>query len=120
MLNFMRNNIRRGLMNKSLFFRFSAILTLGLFVAFPAYAGGGGWFIKPLGLMLGGAMVLTILLTKLKQTNILSFVIMGYIMASVAGLPETSLDQLDEHYNGIRAILSGFQQIGIVLILFMG
>ena len=37
-------------------------------------------------------------------------------MASVAGLPETSLDQLDEHYNGIRAILSGFQQIGIVLI----
>ena len=64
-------------------------------------------------------MILTILLTKLKQTNILSFVIMGYIMASVAGLPETSLDQLDEHYNGIRAILSGFQQIGIVLILFM-
>ena len=106
-------------MNKSLFFRFCSILTLGLFVAFPAYAGGGGWFIKPLGLMLGGAMILTILLTKLKQTNILSFVIMGYIMASVAGLPETSLDQLDEHYNGIRAILSGFQQIGIVLILFM-
>ena len=64
-------------------------------------------------------MILTILLTKLKQTNILSFVIMGYIMASVAGLPETSLDQLDEHYNGIRAILSGYQQIGIVLILLM-
>ena len=107
-------------MFKSLYFRFPAILAVGLLAAFPAYAGGGGWFIKPLGLMLGGAMLLTIVLTKLKQTNILSFVIMGYIMASVAGLPETSLDQLDEHYNGIRAILSGFQQIGIVLILFMG
>ncbi|HIB39976.1 MAG TPA: sodium:proton exchanger, partial [Candidatus Lambdaproteobacteria bacterium] len=106
-------------MSKSLYFRFPAILAVGLLAAFPAYAGGGGWFIKPLGLMLGGAMLLTIVLTKLKQTNILSFVIMGYIMASVAGLPETSLDQLDEHYNGIRAILSGFQQIGIVLILFM-
>jgi len=106
-------------MSKSLYFRFPAILAVGLLAAFPAYAGGGGWFIKPLGLMLGGAMLLTIVLTKLKQTNILSFVIMGYIMASVAGLPETSLDQLDEHYHGIRAILSGFQQIGIVLILFM-
>ena len=106
-------------MFKSLYFRFPAILAVGLLAAFPAYAGGGGWFIKPLGLMLGGAMLLTIVLTKLKQTNILSFVIMGYIMASIAGLPETSLDQLDEHYHGIRAILSGFQQIGIVLILFM-
>ena len=117
--NFILNNIRRGHMFKSLYFRFAAILTVGLFAAMPAYAGGGGWFIKPLGLMLGGAMLLTIVLTKLKQTNILSFVIMGYIMASVAGLPGTSLDQLDYDYNGIRAILSGFQQIGIVLILFM-
>ena len=83
-------------MSKSLFLRISSILAVGLFAAMPAYAGGGGWFIKPLGLMLGGAMLLTIVLTKLKQTNILSFVIMGYIMASVAGLPETSLDQLDE------------------------
>lgn len=106
-------------MSKSLYFRFTAILAVGLLAAFPAYAGGGGWFIKPLGLMLGGAMLLTIVLTKLKQSNILSFVIMGYIMASIAGLPETSLDQLDEQYNGIRSILSGFQQIGIVLILFM-
>ena len=47
---------------------------------------------------------------KLKQTNILSFIIMGFIMATAAGLPETSLDQLDEHYHGIRDILSGFQQ----------
>jgi Kef-type K+ transport system membrane component KefB len=69
--------------------------------------------------MLGGAMLLTILLTKLKQTNILSFIIMGYIMASAAGLPETTLDELNEHYSGIRSILGGFQQIGIVLILFM-
>jgi len=106
-------------MSKSLYFRLTAILAVGLLAAFPAYAGGGGWFIKPLGLMLGGAMLLTIVLTKLKQSNILSFVIMGYIMASIAGLPETSLDQLDEQYNGIRSILSGFQQIGIVLILFM-
>ena len=106
-------------MFKSLYFRFPAFLAVGLLAAFPAYAGGGGWFIKPLGVMLGGAMLLTIVLTKLKQTSILSFVIMGYIMASVAGLPETTLDQLDEHYHGIRAILSGFQQIGIVLILFM-
>ena len=88
-------------MTKSLFYRFSAIFAVGLFAAFPAYAGGGGWFIKPLGLMLGGAMLLTILLTKLKQTNILAFVIMGYIMASVAGLPETTLDELNEHYSGI-------------------
>jgi Kef-type K+ transport system membrane component KefB len=106
-------------MYKSLFFRFLVILSAGLFAAFPAYAGGGGWFIKPLGLMLGGAMLLTILLTKLKQTNILSFIIMGYIMASAAGLPETTLDELNEHYSGIRSILGGFQQIGIVLILFM-
>ena len=106
-------------MCKSLFFRFLVILTTGLLAAFPAYAGGGGWFIKPLGLMLGGAMLLTILLTKLKQTNILSFVIMGFIMASAAGLPETTLDELNEHYSGIRSILGGFQQIGIVLILFM-
>jgi CPA2 family monovalent cation:H+ antiporter-2 len=106
-------------MSKSIFFKFSAILAVVLIVSLPAYAGGGGWFIKPLGLMLGGAMLLTILLTKLKQTNILSFVIMGYIMASVAGLPETTLDELNEHYSGIRSILGGFQQIGIVLILFM-
>ena len=106
-------------MYKSLFFRFLVILSAGLFAAFPAYAGGGGWFIKPLGLMLGGAMLLTILLTKLKQTNILSFIIMGYIMANAAGLPETTLDELNEHYSGIRSILGGFQQIGIVLILFM-
>ena len=106
-------------MTKSLIYKLPLALALGLFASMPAYAGGGGWFIKPLGLMLGGAMILTILLIKLKQTNILSFVIMGYIMASVAGLPETSLDQLDEHYSGIRAILSGFQQIGLVLILFM-
>ena len=106
-------------MSKSLIYRLPLVLAIGLFVSMPAYAGGGGWFIKPLGLMLGGAMLLTILLIKLKQTNILSFVIMGYVMASVAGLPETSLDQLDQHYSGIRAILSGFQQIGLVLILFM-
>ncbi len=106
-------------MSKSLIYRLPLVLAIGLFVSMPAYAGGGGWFIKPLGLMLGGAMILTILLIKLKQTNILSFVIMGYVMASVAGLPETSLDQLDQHYSGIRAILSGFQQIGLVLILFM-
>ena len=106
-------------MSKSLIYRLPLVLALGLFASMPAYAGGGGWFIKPLGLMLGGAMILTILLIKLKQTNILSFVIMGYVMASVAGLPETTLDQLDEHYSGIRAILSGFQQIGLVLILFM-
>ena len=38
-------------MFKSLYFRFPAILAVGLLAAFPAYAGGGGWFIKPLGLM---------------------------------------------------------------------
>ena len=91
-------------MTKSLIYRLPLLLAVGLFASMPAYAGGGGWFIKPLGLMLGGAMLLTILLTRLKQTNILSFVIMGYVMASVAGLPETSLDQLDQHYSGIRAI----------------
>ena len=106
-------------MSKSIFFKFSSVLAVVFFAAHPAYAGGGGWFIKPLGLMLGGAMLLTIVLTKLKQTNFLSFVILGYIMASVAGLPETTLDQLDSHYHGIRSILSGIQQIGIVLILFM-
>ena len=106
-------------MSKSIFFKFSSVLAVVFFAAHPAYAGGGGWFIKPLGLMLGGAMLLTIVLTRLKQTNFLSFVILGYIMASVAGLPETTLDQLDSQYHGIRSILSGFQQIGIVLILFM-
>jgi len=106
-------------MSNSNLLKLFSLITIGIFVANPAYAGGGGWFIKPLGLMLGGAMLLTILFTKLRQTNILSFVIMGFIMASVAGLPETSLDQLDEHYHGIRDILSGFQQIGIILILFM-
>ena len=106
-------------MSNSNLLKLFPLITIGIFAANTAYAGGGGWFIKPLGLMLGGAMLLTILFTKLRQTNILSFVIMGFIMASVAGLPETSLDQLDEHYHGIRDILSGFQQIGIILILFM-
>ena len=86
-------------MFKSLIYKVSFILALALLYSMPVYAGGGGWFIKPLGLMLGGAMILTILLIKLKQTNILSFVIMGYIMASVAGLPETSLDQLNVNYS---------------------
>ena len=98
-------------MSNSNILKFLSLLTIGIFVAHPAYAGGGGWFIKPLGLMLGGAMLITIILTKLKQTNILSFVIMGFIMASVAGLPETTLDQLDEHYHGIRDILSGYCQM---------
>ena len=106
-------------MSYSLFLKLSSIIAILIFTALPAYAGGGGWFIKPLGLMLGGAMLLTILFTKLRQTNILSFVIMGFVMATVAGLPETTLDQLDTNYHGIRDILSGFQQIGIVLILFM-
>ena len=114
-----QKNQNRGTMSNSHFLKFLSFLTIGIFVAHPAYAGGGGWFIKPLGLMLGGAMLITIILTKLRQTNIISFVIMGFLMASVAGLPETTLDQLDEHYHGIRAILSGFQQIGIILILFM-
>ena len=46
-------------MFKSLYFKFLAILAVGLLAAFPTYAGGGGWFIKPLGLMRGGAMLLT-------------------------------------------------------------
>ena len=49
-------------MTKSLIYKLPLALALGLFASMPAYAGGGGWFIKPLGLMLGGAMILTILL----------------------------------------------------------
>ena len=43
-------------MSKSLIYRLPLLLAIGLFASMPAYAGGGGWFIKPLGLMLGGAM----------------------------------------------------------------
>ncbi len=53
-------------MNKSIFYRFAVTLAFGLLAAMPVYAGGGGWLIKPLGLMLGGAMVITIILTWLK------------------------------------------------------
>ena len=54
-------------MNKSIFYRFAVTLAFGLLAAMPVYAGGGGWLIKPLGLMLGGAMVITIILTGLSK-----------------------------------------------------
>ena len=66
-------------MNKSIFYRFAVTLAFGLLAAMPVYAGGGGWLIKPLGLMLGGAMVITIILTWLKQANILSFLSLIHI-----------------------------------------
>ena len=106
-------------MNKTILFRFSLTLVFGLLAAMPVYAGGGGWLIKPLGLMLGGAMVITIVLTWLKQANILSFIIMGIVMGLALGLQGSGLADHESHYPGISSILSGFQEIGIILVMFM-
>mgnify|MGYP001184040589 CR=1 FL=1 len=54
-------------MSNSLLIKILSFSTIMIFSALPAYAGGGGWFIKPLGLMLGGAMLLTILFTKISS-----------------------------------------------------
>ena len=106
-------------MNKSIFYRFAVTLAFGLLAAMPVYAGGGGWLIKPLGLMLGGAMVITIILTWLKQANILSFIIMGIVMGLALGLQTSGLADHESHYPGMASILSGFQEIGIILVMFM-
>ena len=93
-------------MNKSIFYRFAVTLAFGLLAAMPVYAGGGGWLIKPLGLMLGGAMVITIILTWLKQANILSFIIMGIVMGLALGLQTSGLADHESHYPGMASILS--------------
>ncbi len=99
--------------------RFAAALGVLLLIALPAYAGGGGWLIKPLGLMLGGAMLITIVLTMLKQTATLSFIVMGFIMGGVAGGMASTPEELEALFPGIESILLGFQQIGVILIFFM-
>ncbi len=106
-------------MLNSRFFRFSVALGVLLLLALPAYAGGGGWLIKPLGLMLGGAMLLTIVLTLLKQTSTLSFIVMGFLMGGVAGGMASTPEELEALFPGIESILLGFQQIGVILIFFM-
>ncbi|MCH2298275.1 MAG: sodium:proton exchanger, partial [SAR324 cluster bacterium] len=116
-------------MNKTIFYRFAVTLAFGLLASMPVYAGGGGWLIKPLGLMLGGAMIITIILTWLKQANILSFIIMGVAMGVVLGtLPGDEMIEGVDIFNqpyvmgnfpGMEPILSGFQEIGIILVLFM-
>ena len=73
-------------------------MVFSLITAMPVYAGGGGWLIMPLGLMLGGAMLITILLTWLKQTNILSFIIMGLVMGLALGLQGSGLVDHESHY----------------------
>ena len=94
-------------------------MVFSLITAMPVYAGGGGWLIMPLGLMLGGAMLITILLTWLRQTNILSFIIMGLVMGLALGLQGSGLADHESHYPGIASILGGFQEIGIILVMFM-
>ena len=95
-----------------------AVLFVGtLLLASPAYAGGGGWLIKPLGLMLGGAMLITLVLSKIQQTSILSFIAMGVVMGLAIGGYEE--DYLLAHFPGLDAIVSGFQQVGIALLLFI-
>ena len=92
-------------MNKSIFYRFAVTLAFGLLAAMPVYAGGGGWLIKPLGLMLGGAMVITIILTWLKQANILSFIIMGIVMGLALGLQTSGLaDHVTLSGNGLNPL----------------
>ena len=69
-----------------------AVLFVGtLLLASPAYAGGGGWLIKPLGLMLGGAMLITLVLSKIQQTSILSFIAMGVVMCAALAVAHLSL-----------------------------
>lgn len=100
-------------------YRFTAALVILLLAALPAYAGGGGWLIKPLGLMLGGAMLITIILTMLNQTSTISFIVMGFVMGSVAGGMASTPEELEAMFPGIESILTGFQQIGVILIFFM-
>ena len=80
-----------------------AVLFVGtLLLASPAYAGGGGWLIKPLGLMLGGAMLITLVLSKIQQTSILSFIAMGVVMGLAIGGYEE--DYLLAHFPGLDAM----------------
>jgi len=97
--------------------RIAALCAGALLLASPAYAGGGGWLIMPLGLMLGGAMLLTLVLSKIQQTSILSFIAMGVVMGMAVG--SLSPEQLNEHFPGIHAIVQGFQEVGVALLLFI-
>ena len=89
------------------------VLFITLFVmATPAYAAGGGALIMSLGLLLGSAMLISMVLTRFNQPILLAFVVAGAVGGLVAG-SEAALAIA----NG--PLIEGFAEIGIVLLLFM-
>jgi Kef-type K+ transport system membrane component KefB/Trk K+ transport system NAD-binding subunit len=84
-----------------------------LFVMAPnAHAAGGGALIMSLGLLLGAAMLIAMVLTRFNQPILLAFVVAGAVGGIVAGR-EVSLQVVQ------GPLISGFAEIGIVLLLFM-
>jgi Kef-type K+ transport system membrane component KefB len=96
-----------------------AITGLWLLVPVPVWAAGAGWIVMPLGLMLGGAMLLTVVLANLKQLNILAFITTGMAMGIVGNHVAATPEALEALFPGVHSIVAGFRQIGIILIFFM-
>ena len=89
------------------------VLFITLFVmATPAYAAGGGALIMSLGLLLGSAMLISMVLNRFNQPVLLAFVVAGAVGGLVAG-SEAAMAIA----NG--PLIEGFAEIGIVLLLFM-
>ena len=89
------------------------VLFITLFVmATPAYAAGGGALIMSLGLLLGSAMLISMVLNRFNQPILLAFVVAGAVGGLVAG-SEAAMAIA----NG--PLIEGFAEIGIVLLLFM-
>jgi Kef-type K+ transport system membrane component KefB len=89
------------------------VLFITLFVmATPAHAAGGGALIMSLGLLLGSAMLISMVLTRFNQPILLAFVVAGAVGGLVAG-SEAAMAIA----NG--PLIEGFAEIGIVLLLFM-
>ena len=89
------------------------VLFITLFVmASPVYAAGGGALIMSLGLLLGSAMLISMVLTRFNQPILLSFVIAGAVGGLIAGR-EAALAVAQ------GPLIEGFAEIGVVLLLFM-
>ena len=62
------------------------VFFITLFVmATPVYAAGGGALIMSLGLLLGSAMLISMVLTRFNQPILLAFVIAGAVGGLIAG-----------------------------------
>jgi Kef-type K+ transport system membrane component KefB len=97
------------ILNQPLISKKTGLVFLFVSIASTAYAGGGNsGLVLSLGALLGGAAILSILFTMLKQSNILAFIGIGII----AGL-------FRDQFHLPRELLDTFTTIGIILLLFM-